>query len=133
MLEILASVVEKPILEAIRLSTAISLEVDESTDMSMTRQLDIHIRYYYGTTNFTMNINLTLCWINENNINKTFFRYLDREGQLFCQFLDMVQLNDGKADTIAEAIREVITVKAIPTARIFGLGTDGAAVMTGKN
>ncbi|KAL7383107.1 hypothetical protein ABVT39_004870 [Epinephelus coioides] len=101
MLEILASVVERPILEAIRLSTAIGLEVDESTDMSMTRQLDIHIRY------------------------------LDREGKLFCQFLDMVPLNDGKADTIAEAIHEVITVKAIPTARIFGLGTDGAAVMTG--
>ena len=45
----------------------------------------------------------------------------------------MVPLNDGKADTIAEAIREVIAVKAIPTDRIFGLGTDGAAVMTGKN
>ena len=33
MLEILAIVVEKPILEAIQLSTAIGLEVDESTDV----------------------------------------------------------------------------------------------------
>lgn len=45
----------------------------------------------------------------------------------------MVPLNDGKADTIVEAIREVITVKGIPTNQIFGLGTDGAAVMTGKS
>lgn len=45
MLEILAVVVEQPILETICLSCAIGLEVDESTDMSLTRQLDIHIRY----------------------------------------------------------------------------------------
>ena len=40
-------VVEQPILEAIRLSHVIGLEVDEPTDMSLTRQLDIHIRYLY--------------------------------------------------------------------------------------
>jgi len=45
----------------------------------------------------------------------------------------MLPLNDGKADTIADAIREVITVKAIPTDRIFSLGPDGADVITGKN
>ena len=45
----------------------------------------------------------------------------------------MVPLNDGRADTIAEAIREVTARKAIPTDRIFDLGTDGAAVMTGNN
>lgn len=45
----------------------------------------------------------------------------------------MVPLNDGRADTIAEAILEVIAIKAISTDRIFRLGTDGAAVMTGKN
>lgn len=64
---------------------------------------------------------------------KHFLGTWTEKASFFCQFLDMVPLNDGKADTIAEAIREVITVKAIPTARIFGLGTDGAAVMTGKN
>lgn len=58
MLEILARVVEKPILESIQRSTAIGLEVDESTDMSMTRQLDIHIRYLANVS--TININLTL-------------------------------------------------------------------------
>ena len=47
----------------------------------------------------------------------------------FCQFLNMVPLNDGRANTIVEAI----TIKAIPIDQIFGLGTDGAAVMTAKN
>ncbi|MED6235756.1 hypothetical protein ATANTOWER_032896 [Ataeniobius toweri] len=101
MLEILAWVVDLPTLEAIRLSTPIGLEVDESTDMSLTRKLDIHISTWTERANYSV-----------------------------CQFLDMVPLNDGKADTIAEAIREVITINTIPTDRIFGLGTDGGAVMT---
>jgi len=45
MLEILARVVEEPILKAIQSSVAIGLEVDESTDVSVKRQLDLHIRY----------------------------------------------------------------------------------------
>lgn len=41
MLDILASVVEEPILEDVHSSAAIGLEVDESTDVSVTRQLDL--------------------------------------------------------------------------------------------
>ncbi len=44
MLQILAAVVEEPILDAIRASKAIGIEIDESTDISVTKQLDIHIR-----------------------------------------------------------------------------------------
>ena len=51
---------------------------------------------------------------------------------MFCQFLDLVPIPDGTATTIAEAVKEVMTQKEIPQDRIFGLGTDGAAVMTGK-
>jgi hypothetical protein len=36
------------------------------------------------------------------------------------------------ARTIAEAVKEVIIEKGIPQDRIYGLGTDGAAVMTGR-
>ncbi|KAK1901674.1 Zinc finger protein 862 [Dissostichus eleginoides] len=68
MLEILAQIVELPILEEIRSSQAISLEVDETTDVSVSRQLDLHVRH------------------------------LDKEG----------------------------------APRLYGLGTDGAAVMTGR-
>ena len=32
---------------AIRSSQAISLEIDESTDVSVSRQLDLHVRYAF--------------------------------------------------------------------------------------
>ncbi|XP_069378935.1 zinc finger protein 862-like [Paralichthys olivaceus] len=102
MLQILAAVIEEAILDVIRTSKAIGIEIDESTDISVQKQLDIHIRY------------------------------TDHEGQLFCQFLDLVPIPDGTAATIAKAVKEVMIKKEIPQDRIFGLGTDGAAVMTGK-
>ncbi|KAJ8351946.1 hypothetical protein SKAU_G00234220 [Synaphobranchus kaupii] len=101
MLEILASVTEKPILRDIQASQAVGLEVDESTDVSVVKQLDVHVRY------------------------------LDKEGKLYCQFLDLVPIADGQANTIVAAVREVVHKKEIPTQIIFGLGTDcNAAVMT---
>lgn len=45
MLEILAQIVGLPILQEIRSSQAISLEVDETTDVSVSRQLDLHVRW----------------------------------------------------------------------------------------
>ncbi|KAK7880350.1 hypothetical protein WMY93_033006 [Mugilogobius chulae] len=102
MLQILATVVEEPILENIQSSVAIGIELDESTDVSVTRQLDLHIRY------------------------------MDKEGQLYSQFLDLVNVGDGKADTIVAAVKEVLQKKHIPTQNLYGLGTDGAAVMTGR-
>lgn len=45
MLQILCAVVEEPILNVIRTSKAIGIEIDESTDVSVKKQLDIHIRY----------------------------------------------------------------------------------------
>lgn len=64
---------------------------------------------------------------------KTFFRYMNAEGQLYSQFLDLVHLTDGKADTILAAIKEVLYKKKLPTEKLYGLGTYGAAVMTGMN
>ncbi|KAI4816336.1 hypothetical protein KUCAC02_008663 [Chaenocephalus aceratus] len=102
MLEILGSVVEEPILANISASVAIGLEVDETTDVSVKKQLDVHVRY------------------------------MDKNGLLYSQFLDLVTVSDGRADTIVKAIRTILTKKNIPTQRIYGLGTDGAAVMTGR-
>ncbi|KAK0137821.1 Zinc finger protein 862 [Merluccius polli] len=102
MLDILAAVIERPILQAIRTSQAVGLELDESTDVSVLRQLDIHVRY------------------------------LDQEGKLCCHFLALVPIQDGKADSIVGAVREVVEKKEIPPHLICGLGTDGAAVMTGR-
>lgn len=56
-----------------------------------------------------------------------FSRYMDQEVQLYNQFLDLVSVPDGKADTIIAAIEEVLHIKKIPTERLC---TDGAAVMT---
>ncbi|KAM3838264.1 zinc finger protein 862-like [Diretmus argenteus] len=78
MLEILASVIEAPILEDMRNSQAVGLELDESTDVAVIKQLDVH------------------------------------------------------ANTIMTAIHDIIDQKGIPQDKIFGLGTDGAAVMTGR-
>jgi len=49
------------------------------------------------------------------------------EAQLFSQFLELVNVSDGKAVTIVAAIKEVLHKKNVPTlwAR--------AAVMTGKS
>ncbi|XP_034075010.1 E3 SUMO-protein ligase KIAA1586-like [Gymnodraco acuticeps] len=102
MLEILAQIVELPILQEIRSSQAISLEVDETTDVSVSRQLDLHVRH------------------------------LDKEGCVFNHFLDLVTLEDGKADSVVAAIKSVLLKKELPVDRLYGLGTDGAAVMTGR-
>ncbi|KAL7390376.1 hypothetical protein ABVT39_020024 [Epinephelus coioides] len=78
MLEILGEVIEDPVLSEIQSSKAITLEVDESTDVSTARQLDVHVRY------------------------------LDKEGHVFNQFLDLVEIADGKADAIVTAIKTAI-------------------------
>ncbi|KAK5878740.1 hypothetical protein CesoFtcFv8_024121 [Champsocephalus esox] len=90
------------ILGSVSASVAIGLEVYETTDVSVKKQLDVHVRY------------------------------MDKNGLLHSQFLDLVTVSDGRADTIVKAIRTILTKKNIPTQRIYGLGTDGAAVMTGR-
>ena len=60
------------------------------------------------------------------------FRYLDNEGLVFNQFLDIVSVPDGRADTIVTAIKTVLMNKNMPTEKLYGIGTDGAAVMTGQ-
>jgi hypothetical protein len=60
------------------------------------------------------------------------FRYLDNEGLVFNQFLDIVSVPDGRADTIVTAIKTVLMNKNMPTEKLYGIDTDGAAVMTGQ-
>lgn len=45
MLEMVFKIIEEPLIEQMRASQAISLELDESTDVSLLRQLDLHVRY----------------------------------------------------------------------------------------
>lgn len=48
--------------------------------------------------------------------------------KLFCQFLDLVPLPDGKADTIMVAVPGIIDQKGNPRDKTFGPRTDGMAM-----
>lgn len=50
---------------------------------------------------------------------------------VFNQFLDIIIVSDGTADTIVTAVKAVLQNKQVPTEKLCGLGTDGAAVITG--
>ena len=50
-------------------------------------------------------------------IVSVFNRYIDKEGQLYSQFLDLISIPNGTANTIVAAIKEVLTKKEIPTSK----------------
>lgn len=52
------------------------------------------------------------------------FSYLDKEGHVFNQFLDLVAIPDGRADTIVTAVTNVILTKGLPMEKLYGLWTD---------
>ncbi|XP_048258860.1 uncharacterized protein LOC124119216 [Haliotis rufescens] len=54
------------------------------------------------------------------------------EGCVKIYFGKNVDVIDGKADTIASAILNYLQEKRIPPSKVAGLGSDGAAVMTGR-
>lgn len=76
--------------------------IDESTDISVTKQLVL-----YG-------------------------QYVNEFGKPRSTFLRMVDLVDGTAECIEEAIRAYITDKELPFSKLMGFGSDGASVMTGR-
>lgn len=47
LIKILSQVIEEPILMAIRSSQPFSLEIDESTDVSVSSRLEMHVRYTF--------------------------------------------------------------------------------------
>ena len=50
-----------------------------------------------------------------------------------CCFLDCVNVVDGKAETIVNEIKILMTEKQIPMDPISSLASDGASVMTGQH
>lgn len=55
------------------------------------------------------------------------------DGVPYIQFGGNVEVQNGKALTIMTAVRTLLTDLEVPLAKVIGLGTDGAAVMTGSN
>ena len=52
--------------------------------------------------------------------------------QVQTSFLALVDLPDGKADTIVAALRQFMTDNQLPAHCFIGLGSDGASVMVGR-
>ncbi|KAL8604859.1 hypothetical protein ACOMHN_028487 [Nucella lapillus] len=60
-----------------------------------------------------------------------FCRVID-EGVGQVEFAANIEVKDGKADTITQAIMDFLHDVDVPLERVSGLGTDGAAVMVGR-
>lgn len=60
-----------------------------------------------------------------------FVRFLVKGLSRTC-FLKMVDLEDGRAETIEKALLDVLQQCKIPISEIFSFGSDGASVMTGR-
>lgn len=55
-----------------------------------------------------------------------------KDGQVQVLFGENVEVENGKAVTIVDAIRSFLVRHNVPLAKLIGLGTDGASVMTGR-
>ena len=95
MLEILSQVLKEPLREEITASQAIGIELDAR---SFSNILLLYFTFLL-TALFAVFV---------------LFRYIDKEGQVFNQFLDIVAVSDGKADTIVTAVKDVLQKKQVP-------------------
>ncbi|XP_037521704.1 zinc finger MYM-type protein 6-like [Rhipicephalus sanguineus] len=81
-----------------------SLMVDESTDISTTKQLCIEVRFLNSA---------------ENKIATT--------------LLDLVELSDGTAQTLHDTVMKTLDKHGLPVKNCLGLCTDGANSMSGNH
>ncbi|KAH6926320.1 hypothetical protein HPB50_016962 [Hyalomma asiaticum] len=81
-----------------------SLMVDESTDISTTKQLCIVVRFLNSA---------------ENKIATT--------------LLDLVELSDGTAQTLHDTVMKTLDKHGLPVKNCLGLCTDGANSMSGNH
>ena len=101
-LEVINDVIERDVLDKVRQCRCIGLMCDESTDISITKELILYCRI--------------VC---------------NREIQT--HFLKLVQLPDGKAETIHDAIIAYLQGAGIHLSSITSFGSDGASVMVGSS
>lgn len=102
LLSILAQQIEDDQLAALSNSQFHGLMIDESTDISVVNQLVL-----YG-------------------------RYVNETGEPCTSFLKIVDLFDGTAERIEEALQAYLTDKQLVFNRLMGFGSDGASVMIGR-
>ena len=97
-------VVEKNVLHRVQSSPVISIMVDETSDVTVTRKLIVYAKSIIEET---------------GAVAEVFISNVDLEGS-------------ATAETIRAKLLEVLHEKGIPLSKVTGLGTDGAAVMTGR-
>lgn len=102
MLQTITQQIQLPIMQDLNSSTYYSILIDETTDISIVKQMTLMARY------FTPNMEL-----------KT-------------TFLELIDLPDGKADTIMTSLKNFFTTHQLDTSRLIGFGSDGASVMVGR-
>ncbi|XP_071138765.1 zinc finger protein 862-like isoform X2 [Mytilus edulis] len=94
--------IQTSILQTIHNSPYFSLLIDETTDVAVVKQMTVMARY------------------------------LTHDYQVKTSFLTLVDLPDGKADTIVPAIKTLMTDRQLPIQKMMGFGSDGASVMVGR-
>ena len=127
MLECISEVIENDILDNIRKSEGYSIMFDETTDVSVIEQLVIHSRYIDQNGDVQVKFLKILDALAKDDDTDT---NVDNDGT------DMNELDIGiislNADTIRRKVTNYIEDNDLPYSTLRGIGTDGAAVMTGK-
>ena len=100
-LTILSDTIEEDLLRKIQLSPAIGLMCDESTDISVTKELILYAR-------------IIAC------------------KKVSTHFLKLIDIPDGKAETIETALISYLDQTNIPISSITVFSSDGANVMVGR-
>ena len=103
MLDYVNDTIEEGILADINSSQFLGIITDESTDITIHKKLNVYVK----------------CLSKEDN-------------QPVYHFMDCINDVDGKAETIVNEIKTLLTTKNIPLEKVSSLASDGAAVMTGK-
>ncbi|XP_069110144.1 zinc finger protein 862-like [Argopecten irradians] len=102
MLDCISAQIRKPILTMIRDSLYFSILIDETTDIAVLKQMTVMARF------------------------------MTPEMKVRTAFLGLVDLPDGKADTIMAALETFFRENELPLNKLIGMGSDGASVMVGR-
>ena len=102
-IQVMGSTIERSQLNELLAAPFYSILIDETTDIAVINEMVIYCRF------------------------------IRSDCQVRTVFLKIVELSNGRADTIEEAVKSYLGNSLIPLSRLVGLATDGASVMTGRH
>ena len=103
-LQVMSDQIKSVQLKALLSSPYYSIMVDETTNISIVKEMVLYARFISCT-----------------------------DGTIVNSFLKIVELSDGRAETVEEVILAYLRTNSIPLSGLVGFGSDGAAVMIGRN